>query len=502
MQRSRPLVFIPTYNERDNVEKLCFDILGLGIEVDILFIDDNSPDGTGQIVDALAQRHENVFAGHRSGKLGVGSAHRDGIRWAREHGYTQVITMDCDFTHPPACIPEILKVAAETDADVVVGSRYLQKRSLDGWNPLRRFLTHTGHLLTKTLLGMPQDATGGFRCYRLDRIPQRMFDLVSSNGYSFLFESLYVLFLNAFTIAEIPISLPPRTYGHSKMDVSEVKRSVGLLFSLYTTTLLSKEKFLLGEDLDPGLLDLAAVDQQGWDDYWNNHEQGGRILYDVIAAFYRKVIIKRTLNYFVRKHFKEGSNVLHAGCGSGQVDTDISRYVSITGLDISVNALKLFKKTNPSSAILHGSIFKIPLPAESVDGIYNLGVMEHFTETEINAILVEFFRVLKPEGRMVIFWPPEFGASVVFLKGVKWGLENVLDKKGVKIHPDEITRVQSREHVVALFEAAGFLINTYYFGPRDLFTYAVIVVDRPAVEVGDAPAPSARSMAVGASQGS
>jgi dolichol-phosphate mannosyltransferase len=480
MQKTKPLIFIPTYNERENVEALCDEILALGIDVDLLFVDDNSPDGTGRIIDALAKRHVNVFADHRAGKLGVGSAHRAGIRWAYEQGYTELITMDCDFTHPPRYIPEIIKVARDTDADVVVGSRYLQKKSLAGWNPMRMFLTRTGHFLTKSLLGMPQDATSGFRFYRLDRVPQRTFDLVSSTGYSFFFESLYILFLNDFKIGEIPIELPPRTYGHSKMDASEVKRSVGLLFSLYSTTALSKEKFLLGDALPAEAVDPTVTDQQGWEEYWTNHEQGGRILYDAIAAFYRKIIIKRTLNHFVREYFPRGAKVLHAGCGSGQVDTDIAQDVSITGLDISLNALKLFKKINPKSEILHGSIFQIPLPANSMDGIYNLGVMEHFTEIEIGLILKEFYRVLKPNGRMVIFWPPEFGASVMFLKGVKLFLENVMRKKGVKIHPDEITRVESKKHVSGLFENAGFSVKTYYFGPKDLFTYSVIVVDKPA----------------------
>jgi dolichol-phosphate mannosyltransferase len=178
-------------------------------------MDDNSPDGTGDIIDELAKHSPRVFASHRPKKLGIGHAHREGINWAYAHGYTQLITMDCDFTHPPSSIPEILEVAHASDADVVVGSRYLRKDSLVGWNPLRLFLTYTGHFLTKSLLGMSQDATGGFRFYRLDRIPRSVFALVSSTGYSFFFESLYILYLNGFTIGEIPISLPPRTYGHS-----------------------------------------------------------------------------------------------------------------------------------------------------------------------------------------------------------------------------------------------------------------------------------------------
>ena len=239
-----------------------------------------------------------------------------------------------------------------------------------------------------------------------------------------------------------------------------------------------------------------AVDPQGWDEYWNNHEHGGRILYDCCRLLSQGHHQTERLNYFVHEYFDAGSQILHAGCGSGQVDTDISPYVSITGLDISVNALKLFKKNLEHlefGCTAVSSIFRFP-PLRSTESCH-LGVMEHFTETEIGTILREFFRVLKPGGRMVIFWPPEFGANVSVLKGVKWGLENVLGKKGVKIHPDEITRVQSKGHVVGLFEAAGFSVKTYYFGPKDLFTYSVIVVEKPA-ETAKVAGTGRRSMAV------
>ena len=291
MAKTIPLIFIPTYNERENVQRLCADILKLGLDVDILIMDDNSPDGTGQIIDELARKSPHVFASHRPKKLGIGRAHRDGINWAYQQGYTQLITMDCDFTHPPSCIPEIIEVAQASNADVIVGSRYLRRDSLSGWNPLRLFLTYTGHFLTRTLLGMSQDATGGFRYYRLDQVPQRLFDLVRSTGYSFFFESLYILYLNGFTIGEIPISLPPRTCGHSKMDMSEIRRSVGLLFSIYADTALSKERFLLGDEMSPESINASARGQPGWGEYRTNHEPGGRIIYGVLAALYRKIIL-------------------------------------------------------------------------------------------------------------------------------------------------------------------------------------------------------------------
>lgn len=477
----KTLVFVPTYNERDNAVRLIQELLQLPLNLDLLFIDDNSPDGTGEILDSIKTREPRLHVLHRKGKLGIGSAHLDGIRWAYDHGYMQLVTMDCDFTHPPECIPNLL--AAGKDAAVAVGSRYIQKKSLSGWNAYRRFLTMTGHFLTRILLGMEYDATGGFRFYQLEKIPRQVFDLVGSRGYSFFFESLYIIHLNRFKIAQIPIHLPVRTYGSSKMDSSEVFRSVRFLFAVYFTTLLNRERLLLSPALAEGEINLTQKDEQGWDDYWKTHIKASGILYDFIAALYRKFLIRPALNHFIEGNFKKGATVLHAGCGSGQVDTDVRHYVNITALDISVNALRFYRKTNQDFCkIVHGSIFDIPFPDHSVDGAYNLGVMEHFTEAEISKILRELKRVIKPGGRMVLFWPPEFGLSVLFFKGLKWFFCNVLGKKDVKFHPDEITRVRSFSHVKGLLEESGLEVKNYYFGIRDFFTYSVIVAEVPVLE--------------------
>jgi SAM-dependent methyltransferase len=231
----------------------------------------------------------------------------------------------------------------------------------------------------------------------------------------------------------------------------------------------------VGDAADPRLRD-----EQGWDGYWDGGKtRAGGLLYDAIASFYRKWIIRPALNRFVRRYFTPGARLLHAGCGGGQVDVDIHREVAITGLDISLNALRLYKKVNRGHGqTLHGSIFEIPLPDGSLDGVYNLGVMEHFTEEEIARILHEFHRVLRPEGRVLVFWPPEFGLSVLFFKGLVWVFRNVLRRKDVKFHPGEITRVRSRRHVTCLFESGGFRVIRYSFGPRDLFTYAVVAAER------------------------
>jgi dolichol-phosphate mannosyltransferase len=242
---AKTLVFVPTYNEKENVQKLCQEILALKLELDILFIDDNSPDGTGALLDELARSEPRVKVQHRSGKLGIGSAHRTGIGWAYQHDYLTLITMDCDFTHPPARIPGLVGLAA--GADIVVGSRFLQKNSLPGWNPLRKFLNSLGHFMTATLLRLPYDATGAFRLYHLDRISPAIFERVTSPGYSFFFESLYILHRNGYRIKEMPISLPARTYGHSKMRIIDAWRSFQLLLGIYYNSLFHSERYLIGK---------------------------------------------------------------------------------------------------------------------------------------------------------------------------------------------------------------------------------------------------------------
>ena len=182
----KTLIFIPTYNECENVLRLFEGISNLKIQADILFLDDNSPDGTGQILDELAKKNPRLTVIHRKAKLGIGSAHQHGICYAYEKGYQILITMDSDFTHPPEYILELLN---NTDGfDVVVGSRYMLKNGLEGWNLYRKILTTLGHWMTGFFLRLKYDATGALRLYRLDRIPVYAFDLVASRGYSFFYE--------------------------------------------------------------------------------------------------------------------------------------------------------------------------------------------------------------------------------------------------------------------------------------------------------------------------
>ena len=217
-------------------------------------------------------------------------------------------------------------------------------------------------------------------------------------------------------------------------------------------------------------------DRTEWDEYWAGKKGAGGFLYDIVAEFYRKFLIRPLLNYMLRRHFTQNSVILHAGCGSGQVDKYLHDYLKISALDLSANALEIYRRENPTvKETVQGSIFDIPMGPSTVDGIYNLGVMEHFTEEEIHLILLQYKKILKKDGKIVLFWPPEFGLSVLFFKALKIFYTVVLRKPDVKFHPDEVCRLKSKAHGQVLLQKAGFEMVDYYFGPRDVFTYSVVV---------------------------
>ncbi len=466
----KTLIFIPTFNERDNVAPMCEQILALGIDADLCFMDDDSPDGTGQLLDELAARHPRVRVVHRGRKLGIGGAHLDGIAMAYQQGYQRLVTLDCDFTHNPQLIPTFIERGAS--AEVVVGSRYLDKTSLPGWSLMRKSLTKIGHVLTTSLLGLAEDATGAFRVYDLEAIPRALFDLVRSRGYAFFFESLLVIQRNGFRIAEVPIVLPARTYGSSKMSVREVQRSVSTLMSLYLEERSDPSRFRLPHadpDFDPNL-----TDPQDWNEYWEKKSKKSAAAYDLIASVYRNAIIKRRLEITLKREFGLGAKLLHAGCGSGHVDRDLHRDFTITALDISTEALRSYARHNPAAQVRHASIFALPFPDGSFDGAYNLGVVEHFERPQLEQILGELKRVLCPGGKIVLFWPHAQATSVKVLGAAHFVLNDVLHKN-VRLHPPEVSLIHSRAEAASLLSGAGFELERYEFGPKDFFVQAVVV---------------------------
>jgi len=222
-------------------------------------------------------------------------------------------------------------------------------------------------------------------------------------------------------------------------------------------------------------LPAGRQEEKEWDSYWTKKQTFSQSIYRSIASFYRQFIIKKALNYFIKQEFKTSSKLLHAGSGGGQVDEDIVNNYDITALDISSEALKLYERNNGKKAkLMKASIFEIPAKPGTYDGIYNLGVLEHFTYDEDVKILKELGRVLKPNGKIVLFWPPKFGPTVIFLNSAHFILNNIL-KRNIRLHPDEISLIESKKQVSEVLKAGGFKLTRFYFGPIGLFTYCVVV---------------------------
>lgn len=228
----RALVIVPTYNERDNIRRIIDAVLGQGPLIEILVVDDGSPDGTGDIVDEIANVNSRVHALHRPRKMGLGTAYLDGFRWALERDYEFVFEMDADFSHDPNHLPVFLEAAE--DADLVLGSRYRQgKVTVVNWPITRLMLSYAANIYARAVTGLPlYDATGGFKCFRrrvLEAIP---LNDVKSNGYAFQIEMSFRAWRKGFRIVEIPIVFVDRTEGHSKMSRRIIIEAIWMVWRL------------------------------------------------------------------------------------------------------------------------------------------------------------------------------------------------------------------------------------------------------------------------------
>jgi len=225
------LVIIPTYNERENIDPMIEKLLGLPYGLDVLVVDDNSPDGTAGLVEAWKAKSERVHLLRRPGKMGLGSAYRDGFRYALEHGAEYIFEMDADFSHDPQAIGEFLNAAQ--DADIVLGSRYLNGVTVVNWPLSRLILSYSANVYTRIVTGLPlADSTGGFKCFRRRALEGIRLDRVKSEGYSFQIEMSFRCWKRGFRIKEIPILFVDRRAGVSKMSRRIVWEAAGLVWRL------------------------------------------------------------------------------------------------------------------------------------------------------------------------------------------------------------------------------------------------------------------------------
>ena len=235
----RVLTSIATYNERENLPLLVQEIHRLNPQVDVLVVDDNSPDGTGTLADDLATNDPRIRVLHRAGKLGLGTAILDGMRFAIDRDYAIFVTMDADFSHHPRYLPAL--IAGTKDHDVVIGSRYIPGGGTVNWPLSRKFMSWGVNFLVRLLMRIPaRDTSGGFRAYRVDHLRRTNLDDFWSKGYSFQEEMLLRCKLADAKIVETPIVFEDRRLGTTKVNYREIVHSLGTLVQLGLCTMIGR----------------------------------------------------------------------------------------------------------------------------------------------------------------------------------------------------------------------------------------------------------------------
>lgn len=232
MMFPKSLVIVPTYNEKENISLMMDAILSQHECLEVLVVDDGSPDGTGDIVAEAAEKNPRIHLIRRKGKMGLGSAYVTGFKWALERDFERVFEMDADFSHSPSDLTRFLETAE--DADLVLGSRYLDHRiSVVNWDLRRLILSYGANVYTRLATGLPiSDATGGFKCFRRSALEALNLDKMKSDGYCFQIETTFKIWKKGLTVKEIPIVFADRTRGTSKMSGGIISEAFFLVLKL------------------------------------------------------------------------------------------------------------------------------------------------------------------------------------------------------------------------------------------------------------------------------
>jgi len=237
----RALIIFPTYNEKDNIEKIVHAVLPLDPRIHVLIVDDNSPDGTGKIADRLSQQEEKVHVLHRKAKEGLGRAYIAGFKWAIEQKYDFIFEMDADFSHGPEYIKVFLREIQ--NHDLVIGSRYISGVNVINWPMSRLLLSYFANMYSRVITGMPiRDATGGFKCFRREVLETIDLDKVHSSGYSFQIEMNMRVWKKGLRIKEIPIVFIDRVAGNSKMSKKIMREAIWMVWWLRVKSIFGQLK--------------------------------------------------------------------------------------------------------------------------------------------------------------------------------------------------------------------------------------------------------------------
>ena len=235
------IIVIPTLNEKENIKILFNKLTATNIVFDLLFIDDNSSDGSQEIIKELKKKNQNINYIFRPKKMGIGSAHKEALVWCYKKNYKTIITMDVDGTHDPKYLKFLIKEL--NNFNIVVTSRFLGKNLLEGWPLFRVFLTRLRYVTISLLLSIPYDSSGAFRCINCQKVALSDLILAKDDGYAYFWESIFILHKKKYRITQIPVQLPYRTIGYSKMTIKDIFFSIYYLMVVFLKKIFGKYNF-------------------------------------------------------------------------------------------------------------------------------------------------------------------------------------------------------------------------------------------------------------------
>ena len=235
------IIVIPTLNEKENIKILFNKLTATNLVFDLLFIDDNSSDGSQEIIKELKKKNQNINYIFRPKKMGIGSAHKEALVWCYKKNYKTIITMDADGTHDPKYLKFLIKELK--NFNIVVTSRFLGKNLLEGWPLFRVFLTRLRYLTISLLLSIPYDSSGAFRCINCQKVALSDLILAKDDGYAYFWESIFILHKKKYRITQIPVQLPYRTIGYSKMTIKDIFFSIYYLMVVFLKKIFGKYNF-------------------------------------------------------------------------------------------------------------------------------------------------------------------------------------------------------------------------------------------------------------------
>ena len=235
------IIVIPTLNEKENIKILFNKLTATNIVFDLLFIDDNSSDGSQEIIKELKKKNQNINYIFRPKKMGIGSAHKEALVWCYKKNYKTIITMDADGTHDPKYLKFLIKELK--NFNIVVTSRFLGKNLLEGWPLFRVFLTRLRYVTISLLLSIPYDSSGAFRCIDCQKVALSDLILAKDDGYAYFWESIFILHKKKYRITQIPVQLPYRTIGYSKMTIKDIFFSIYYLMVVFLKKIFGKYNF-------------------------------------------------------------------------------------------------------------------------------------------------------------------------------------------------------------------------------------------------------------------